>query len=699
MCKALGIPCQILEKYCANREKFFQDNGVTKIIGKVAFLSVMNGGSKDYQAIENPTDDLKQFYESEIPQIHDQVAFRFQKKFNKHKEKREKKDIEYNHKASFMNIILCDLENKALMAMWEFFGKPDDAVLCFDGIMLAGCATNFNIKACEEFVLARTHIPIRLDIKPFTEVLDLKVEIACAHIPKYPELSLTYYLDFENLVDKDVYLEWVDEWRDNGLAYINNYGKAFFITINKRVDPDTGLIQVFNEKVKRDDIFNNIDVDCRIINQKYDRETYTKHQSLSQNKQRVKLQTASPAHKSKLHKYHFDTLGLGTKNTPGFMRTSLKKRWLRTYDGLTFYPYLALLGQPKRTNMFNTFAGFPLEDVATEGIIDFTQSRLYKHVREEMMSTDDEFEHFLDHLADLIQDPAHIKTNAHLFYSRQGMGKGMLAQFASNLLGQEHVISLINTDAYFGNFNYAQSEKLLKIFEEISDKGTAFHNHDRLKGEQAMDLERVEQKNLPVYHIRHCARFWYFTNNENALYIECDDRRFTCHRANNRYANNFEYFRGIWAEVRDINFCCNAFQFFAQRKYSMESAYVCHDTDFKKEQKLNCLSHGLKFLKELIEHDFGGMQRDGDRFRAVDVSRQYRDYCTENGIKFNVSTLKTQLLKLSISDRAMLFKGKKTKCYILSALDVLTLFKIFLKDDRFQFEKGCDAPGLEEPIV
>lgn len=182
------------------------------------------------------------------------------------------------------------------------------------------------------------------------------------------------------------------------------------------------------------------------------------------------------------------------------------------------------------------------------------------------------------------------------------------------------------------------------------------------------------------------VRFWYFTNNENALFIEGGDRRFTCHRANNRYANNFDYFKGIWAQVRDLNFCRNAFDFFVHRLYTMESAHLCRDTQFKKEQKLICLPHGLKFLKELIENDFSEMQRDGDKFRTAEMGQQYRSYCFDNGIKFSISTLKTQLRKLDLNDRALQFKGKKTRCYVLSVADLSVNFSNFLKDDCFQFD-------------
>jgi len=43
----------------------------------------------------------------------------------------------------------------------------------------------------------------------------------------------------------------------------------------------------------------------------------------------------------------------------------------------------------------------------------------------------------------------------------------------SKLLGIDHFISIENIDAYFGQFNADQANKILKVFEELSEKGSA----------------------------------------------------------------------------------------------------------------------------------------------------------------------------------------------------------------------------------
>ena len=714
VCQNLGIACPILTAYCNNRDQFFIDNGMEKSVGKIVFLAIMNGGSSEYKKVVKPSLDLQHFYNIEITNIHDIIALLHNELFDKHREKRIADGITFNHKASFMNHLLCDIENKMLDVMWEFFSVPDaldvpdalesnadTAVLCFDGIMLK--QGTYDLRGCEKALMDKLGIPMELDIKPFEDAFDLTPY----DIPKYVEMSLDYYVDFRKLVGTDVNEELVDEWEKNSLVLIENGAKQYFLTKNKAIDSLTKDERVYYKQVREEDIFKNLKVKCNVLNPKFDYLFWKKIQDMKPaEKKNLKL---SDDEAVSLKKYKYEMLGNGKFQSEGFLENRVENRTLKSYNNIEFAPYLSRNGVPKLFDSFNTFTGFPLERVKIKLITNipvpitislpalapnaFEKSRLYKHLKEEMMDNNTgEFEHFLDHIADMIQDPMNIKTNGHLFYTKQGMGKGMLAEFVGKLLGVDHTISFENTEAYFGKFNADQQNKLLKIFEEVSDKGAAFQNHDRLKGDQSKKIERVEPKGIDPYSVRHCARFWYFTNNEWALFIPNDDRRFTCHKANNRYANNTEYFKPIWAEVKDLDFCKNAFEFFASRKYDMKSAYECYDTQFKKEQKQANLPNGLKYLKEVIESDFRGLTMDGDKVKAKDLGMNFKEWCSDGGIKFNIGSFRTQLKKLDIIDGSVRFLGAKAKCYTLNKDLLLKSYVDFLKDPDFVFEMVAETP-------
>ena len=197
--------------------------------------------------------------------------------------------------------------------------------------------------------------------------------------------------------------------------------------------------------------------------------------------------------------------------------------------------------------------------------------------------------------------------------------------------------------------------------------------------------------------------FLVFTNNENALFIEGDDRRFTCHKANNRYANNIKYFKPIWNEVRDKQFCRNAFEFFATRKYDLKNAFVCFNNDFKNEQKQLNLPNGLKFIKEFAENDFQNdfddIVMDGDKIKTKALGNAYRQWCVESGIKFHLGSFKTQLKKMDIVDKICRHLGVKVKCYIFNK-DILRLkFRKHLKDNTFDFDMIAENEGERQDIA
>lgn len=184
ICKNLKINCDILEKYCNDRDGFFKENDITKDVGKQMMLSVINGGKKDFKKLETPTDELIEFYDDEMPNIHNKICSKFKDLFKEHEKKRKDGGKDYNHKASFMNHILCDIESKILNVMDEYFGTDKNAVLCFDGIMLPS-KNKYDLEECEKVIYDKLKINIKLDVKPFEDIFDLSKY----DIPKYVEIT------------------------------------------------------------------------------------------------------------------------------------------------------------------------------------------------------------------------------------------------------------------------------------------------------------------------------------------------------------------------------------------------------------------------------------------------------------------------------------------------------------------------------
>lgn len=175
LCNQYGFECNKLNELIENRDKLLlnikddDDKPVSREQAKKLYLSLTNGGNKDFKKINLPSNHLKD-YKDEMLRIHNNFSEKFQDEFKAVKDKRIKNNKDFNHEAGFMNTLLCDMENKILMCMYEYFGSPDNAVLCFDGLMLLINDENdkpikYNLKKCMKHIKQNIGIDIKLKIK------------------------------------------------------------------------------------------------------------------------------------------------------------------------------------------------------------------------------------------------------------------------------------------------------------------------------------------------------------------------------------------------------------------------------------------------------------------------------------------------------------------------------------------------------
>ncbi len=679
LCKEKGFKHDNLTRYINNREECLKELGVDRDVGKQIFLSVLNGGSEDYKKLKTKTPFIENF-KNEMQEIHKLFATTHEKEFQEHAETKRATGKSWNLEASFMNTFLCDIENKILMVMVEFFGNPTDCVLCFDGLMLRN-NKNYDLKRCESFINGKLGITVHLKQKEMSD------DVRCDEMVQYNDADTRFSRDFQDFMSDDTLT--VDDlhfWLKNTIFFIYNKGSPFYLTKNEEYDSLLDhTVKCYNQ-VKKFTLLDCLNVDIVTPNKDFDADILKQYEELTAKKD---IKAFLKKHGHKLNPLAYG----GHLGSKGFMGVAMiKKGFITSYDRVDFYPYLKRKGQPNLTATFNLFTGFPYEDKNIITNINFENSKLYKHIRDELMNGDvDEFNHFLDSIADMIQCPAQIRGISHLFYTKQGMGKGLMAEWMARVIGQEHFISFVNTTAYFSNFNSEQSVKLLKVLEEVSDKGEAFHKHDRLKGDQTALNIRIEPKGMEPYFVRHCARYWYFTNNENALYIENDDRRHTMHRANNRYANNITYFGPLWEEIRSAKFCKASFEFFAERKYDVENVIKSYSNKYKKEQQISNMPNGIKFLKHIVESDYENIKEKRGFIGVKEFQQNYKEWCVENGCKYHAGSFKVQLKKLDLEPKRSQENGERVLRYNINENVLLEKFRTYLSDPNFYF----DIPTVE----
>ena len=713
VCEQNNIDCSILTKYCNNREKFWKDNNLTKEQGKDLFIKIIYGGGKSEIKKENK--DYEKFVK-EIQRIHDAIIFKHKKTFKKFEQdkkdkykKSKKKEELQNIEGSFVSKILFDIENKILQEIYKFYESPKNAVLCFDGLMLKKSKDKdekyyqSTLVNCEKQIYKNLHIKFKLAIKPFDDLLNKKIfDKLKDPLPEYNDIKLKYFSDFGKLVDKNIELEVIEEWLNNTVIFIDKGSKLLILIKNKKIDPDTKEKIVYWEQSSHDDIIKILeDIKCNVINPKYDYKLA--HECKDDSKlfkslpfeDRIKIKPFLYTSLSNGKKEGFyDVYKIHRKNLISDEESITNEYPSQRYEEVEFFPFLKRRIDYKTKGAYNLFTGYPLDKIRLIKTIDFTTSKWYIHMRDDLCNGNQaEFDNLLDWIAIKLQEPTVI-IPSQVFYGIQGTGKGTFVEFMKRLLGCSNVVTIENIDAYLDKFNQDTSYKILKVLEEVEDKGKAYTNHNRLKADMVKKTERVELKYKNALTVNHFASYIFNTNNKNALKVEPNDRRFTFHCVGSNHADNIPYFDKIYEELNNEQYMKNAFEFFAEREYNKVNVRKAYQNYFKIQQKISDMPIGLKCIKYIIEEGIDKkFMHDDELVKGHYINNEYKTWCSKNGCNqyYNETTFREQLKLIGIEYKRFQRGSLKYFCYKINKSEVEKQFKIYLDAKDFVFGTECNV--------
>lgn len=138
-CHDNGINCTGLDAYIANREEYLTDwmtrNNETRDDAKAHFLAIING-RRVKLAPEDP-DWYKEFY-SGIRHITNSIVKLRPELYELAKKSKDRRGTDYNIDGTAVNYVMCSLENRALMAAFDYLTEQGIEVgsLVFDGLMI-----------------------------------------------------------------------------------------------------------------------------------------------------------------------------------------------------------------------------------------------------------------------------------------------------------------------------------------------------------------------------------------------------------------------------------------------------------------------------------------------------------------------------------------------------------------------------------
>jgi hypothetical protein len=224
-----------------------------------------------------------------------------------------------------------------------------------------------------------------------------------------------------------------------------------------------------------------------------------------------------------------------------FIEKWFKDETIRTYDRLDFYPDTSKC--PKE--VYNLFSGFEINK--QPNTYDYDESKIkiiLDHIRLLSGSNDDNYNYFLKWIAQIFQKPGELSRVAVVLYSKQGVGKGLLVKFLSNVIGDKYVYSSADADDLLGKNAEGLRNRLLVNLDEASGKDT-FIESNKIKSLITEPKITYHKKFFQPVQINNFSRFLFTTNNDTSVKVELSDRRFVVFESDNTYRSNPEYFEPL----------------------------------------------------------------------------------------------------------------------------------------------------------
>ena len=215
-CHKNNIICSALDDYINNRNLrikllMFKNPGMDRDGAKKIILSIMNGGKQAFNDIETKPDWISKFY-YEMRAVLEAVCAINKDSFEKQKTRRLTAKKDYNIEGSFVNTILCDLENKAVQCLDKYLTQKgyNVDVLVFDGLMIrkdtSTLMTQDILNEASEFIKKKIEYTLRIVEKSMDEGFKLPVDAGLTEYQKWKVgfeknnckvMNMTSYLEID----------------------------------------------------------------------------------------------------------------------------------------------------------------------------------------------------------------------------------------------------------------------------------------------------------------------------------------------------------------------------------------------------------------------------------------------------------------------------------------------------------------------
>jgi len=621
-----------LDYYCKNRDEILGDNKKT-IKNEIIVCLNWDKPVKSTNTFINELD-------KEFKIIQELI-------FNKtdigiHK-KRMKKE---NKKGSFLNRVLTIYENKILMECCQLIGFDNIGVLMFDGILVnINCNKEDIIKMLNDYCLKYNIKWICKEMKNDIEESNIYIEYLAQEKKKQEKKELE--VAERNLLAMQETLDIVKE--QENLLNTKSYKR-----IKEEFEKENFMVR------------NPLMFGCEKNNQ-----------VVLYNKQDFATLSAT-------YEYISRNLLGGIKHNNLFI-SWLKDEDKRIYNNVDFLPNL----EKEENGVYNSFKGFSCINMKDYKINEEMKEgwNMFKELIGVLTNNEKECESYLlNYIAHIFQYPDINPLIGVILRSKiQGIGKNSLVQILSKIMDFESIHSKYllegGMEDIIGVFSKDLSQKMLIAIDEVNSQ-QGFENNDKIKKFITEEKRKINEKNVKAYHESNYARVFIFSNNNNPIKIEENDRRFVAFKGGkpkersfynklHNYRTNKKVLTYIYYKLMNIDLTE-----FDIKKRVITKAY--------KDMQNNNRNPIYDYLYEMINDNTIKENLDGlihkttknILFRPKQFYSQYKKYLENNNHtsilkNFNIRNIKSTLLNMEMTFKKYKIDNKTTDYYSFNQENLL----------------------------
>lgn len=190
---------------------------------------------------------------------------------------------------------------------------------------------------------------------------------------------------------------------------------------------------------------------------------------------------------------------------------------------------------------WNVFRGWACDPIPGDA------SLWVQYITETLCSGDEALAHWvMTYLADAVQRPWSTHPGSALaLRGGQGGGKSFLGRAMRKLVGPAHAQTIVESDRMFARFNRGLFGSTFVLCEESLFAGSS-KQAAIAKGFITSDLWTYEQKYLASFDAKNVHRIIATTNEEQAVHVDHDDRRWTVIEVPTRFEDHGQESRAWW---------------------------------------------------------------------------------------------------------------------------------------------------------